>query len=89
MKLNEFYKEVAKRADTAGTTISAAETSRVLSEAFLLLNAQSASVAADIVAKGIGTAAKKAAKKPAAQKKTAKKKAAPKKTAKRKTAKKK
>lgn len=88
MKLNEFYKEVAKRADTEGTAISAAETSRVLSEAFLLLNAQSAAVASDLVAKGIATAAKKAAKKPAAKKKVAKK-VAPKKTAKRKAAKKK
>ena len=71
MKLTDFYTAVSKRVDTGGTSINAAETRRVLSEAFLVLNGLKASEAADVIAKGLGTAAKK---KPA-KKKTAKKRA--------------
>ncbi|MEN0110048.1 MAG: hypothetical protein AAF805_04940 [Planctomycetota bacterium] len=63
MKLTEFYTEVARRADTGKTAISAAETRRVLSEAFLVLHKLPAAEAADVFAKGLGTAAKKTAKK--------------------------
>ncbi len=70
MTLSQFYNEVARHSDTAGTAINAAETSRVLSEAFLLLNGMSAVDAAAIVAAGL----KKANKKATPKKKTAKKK---------------
>lgn len=63
MKLTDFYTEVAGRVDTEKTQINAAETRRVLSEAFLVLAALPAAEAADVVAKGLTTAAKKAAKK--------------------------
>lgn len=63
MKLTDFYTEVAGRVDTAKTQINAAETRRVLSEAFLVLSALPAAEAADLIAKGLTTAAKKAAKK--------------------------
>ena len=72
MKLTDFYTAVSKRVDTGGTSINAAETRRVLSEAFLVLNGLSASEAADVIAKGLTTAAKKPVKKTA--KKKAKKK---------------
>ena len=85
MNLNAFYNEVAKRADTGGTSITAAETRRVLSEAFQVLGSQDAAVATDIVAKGLAAAAKKAAAKKGPTKKAAKKKT----TKKRKAAKKK
>ena len=73
MNLNAFYNEVAKRADTGGTSITAAETRRVLSEAFQVLGSQDAAVATDIVAKGLAAAAKKKPAKKAAKKKTTKK----------------
>lgn len=73
MNLNAFYNEVAKRADTGGTSITAAETRRVLSEAFQVLGGQDAAVAADIVAKGLAAAAKKKLAKKATKKKTTKK----------------
>ena len=79
MKLTEFYTVVAGRVDTEGTSISAAETRRVLSEAFLVLNGLSAADASDVVAKGLATAAKKSATKKSTAKKPAKK--APKKKA--------
>lgn len=63
MKLTDFYTEVAGRVDTEKTQINAAETRRVLSEAFLVLAALPAAEAVDVVAKGLTTAAKKAAKK--------------------------
>ena len=62
MKLTDFYSEVSRRADTGKTAISAAETRRVLSEAFLVLNSLSAAEASDVVAKGLAQAAKKSAK---------------------------
>ncbi len=84
MKLTDFYSEVSRRADTDKTKIGAADTRRVLSEAFGTLSELNAAEAADVVAKGLATAAKKkTAKKPAAKKpvkkKTAKRKAAKKK----------
>ncbi|MEO1498172.1 MAG: hypothetical protein AAFV43_13595 [Planctomycetota bacterium] len=63
MKLTEFYTAVAGRVDTAKTSINAAETRRVLSEAFLVLAKLPAAEAADVFAKGMTTAAKKSAKK--------------------------
>ena len=62
MKLTDFYNEVAKRADTEKTTITVAETKRVLSEAFLVLAAMDAAEFADTVSKGVLQAKKKAAK---------------------------
>lgn len=62
MKLTEFYSEVSRRADTGKTSINAAETRRVLSEAFLVLNKLKAAEAADLFAKGLAQAAKKSAK---------------------------
>lgn len=61
MTLTEFYDEVARRADTDKTQISAAVTKRVLSEAFGVLVAHDAATVADVVAKGLATAKKKAA----------------------------
>lgn len=59
MNLNDFYNEVARRADTEKTKIGAADTKRVLSEAFRLLVEQDAATAADVFAKGLATAKKK------------------------------
>ncbi|QDT67895.1 hypothetical protein MalM25_08030 [Planctomycetes bacterium MalM25] len=68
MKLTDFYNEVSRRADTGKTAITAAETRRVLSEAFLVLNKLKAAEAADVVAKGLAQAAKKTVKKKTARK---------------------
>lgn len=62
MNLSQFYNEVARKADTKGTSISAAETKRVLSEMFLLLAKMDATDATAILSKGL-TAAKKKGKK--------------------------
>jgi|688.fasta_scaffold01846_7 hypothetical protein len=59
VKLTDFYNEVAKRADTAGTKINAAETKRVLSEAFALLAKLDAADANDTIAKGLAAGKKK------------------------------
>lgn len=59
MKLNEFYNEVARRADTDKTNIGVADTKRVLSEAFLYLASLDGPDMIDTIAKGIATAAKK------------------------------
>jgi len=61
MNLNDFYNEVARKADTDKTKISAAETKRVLSEAFKVLAAMSAVDATEILAKALQTAAAKKA----------------------------
>ncbi len=87
MKLTDYYSEVSRRADTGKTKIGAADTRRVLSEAFLTLGELNAAEAADIVAKGLATAAKKKVVKKPAAKKPAAKKPAKKITEKRKTAK--
>jgi len=62
MTLSQFYNEVARKADTKGTSISAAETKRVLSEMFLLLSKMDATDATALVAKGLATAKKKKGK---------------------------
>lgn len=62
MKLNDFYNEVSRRVDTGKTSISAAETKRVLSEAFLVLAGMDATELADTVSKGLTTAKKKLTK---------------------------
>lgn len=62
MKLSDFYNEVANRADTEKTSITVAETKRVLSEAFLVLAAMDAAEFADTISKGVSQAKKKAAK---------------------------
>ena len=59
MKLSDFYNEVARLVDTDKTAINAAETKRVLSEAFLVLAAMDAAEFADTVSKGLATAKKK------------------------------
>lgn len=74
MTLNEFYNEVARRTDTDKTKINAAETRRVISEAFALLSGMNATDSSALVAKAIAAGAKKTAAKKAAPKKTAKKK---------------
>jgi hypothetical protein len=59
MTLTEFYDEVARRADTAKTKINAAETRRVLAEAFKVLAALDSASFAEVVSKGLTTAKKK------------------------------
>ncbi|MBX7103497.1 MAG: hypothetical protein K1X57_05425 [Gemmataceae bacterium] len=59
MTLSDFYNEVARRADTDKTHIGAAETKRVLSEAFKILVGLDSATAAEIIAKGLSTAKKK------------------------------
>ncbi len=59
MTVNDFYNEVARKADTDKTKINAAETKRVLSEAFKILAALPTAEALDVVSKAIGSAAKK------------------------------
>lgn len=63
MTLNEFYDEVARKADTDKTKISAAETKRVLSEAFKVLAPLDATTVTELIAKGLSTAKKKLAAK--------------------------
>lgn len=58
MKLNDFYNEVSRRADTGKTSITAAETKRVLSEAFLVLAGMDATDLANTISKGLTTAKK-------------------------------
>lgn len=70
MTLNEFYNEVSRRTDTDKTKINAAETRRVISEAFALLSGMSAADSSALVAKAIAAGAKKTA----TNKKTVKKK---------------
>ncbi|MCD0460164.1 hypothetical protein [Roseiconus lacunae] len=62
MKLTDFYNAVSKRVDTEKTHINAAETKRVLSEAFLVLAELDAADFADTIAKGMTTAKKKLSK---------------------------
>ena len=59
MKLTDFYNEVARRVDTEKTSISVAETKRVLSEAFIVLSRMDAAEFADMVSKGVTQAKKK------------------------------
>ncbi len=62
MTVSEFYDEVARRADTEKTKIGAAETRRVLSEAFQVLAALDAATFAEVMSKGLTSAKKKAEK---------------------------
>lgn len=59
MTLSEFYDAVARQADTGKLKIGAADTKRVLSEAFKILAAMDAGGLSDIIAKGVSTANKK------------------------------
>jgi hypothetical protein len=60
MTLSEFYDEVSRHADTAGTKIDVADTKRVLSEAFKVLCKLDSVTVAEIISKGLSTAKKKA-----------------------------
>jgi len=60
MTLSEFYDEVSRNVDTDKTKINVAETKRVLSEAFLLLQSYDSATTADLVSKGLAAAKKKA-----------------------------
>ena len=62
MKLNDFYNEVSKRVDTEKTSITVAETKRVLSEAFLVLAAMDAAEFADTASKGVTQSKKKSSR---------------------------
>ncbi len=63
MKLAGFYNAVSRKVDTKKTSITVADTKRVLSEAFLLLAKMDAAEFAETVAKGVAQAKKKQAKK--------------------------
>jgi hypothetical protein len=62
MTLTEMYNEVSRRADTAGTKINVAETKRVLSEMFGVLNELEADEAVAVVAAGLKCNRKKKVK---------------------------
>ena len=62
MKVSDFYNEVSRRVDTDKTQINAAETKRVLSQGFRLLQTMSADECADTIAKLLAAAAKANAK---------------------------
>jgi hypothetical protein len=62
MKITDFYNEVSRRVDTATTKINVAETKRVLSEAFIVLEKMDAAELADTIAKGLAQAKKKRGK---------------------------
>ena len=55
--LNDFYDQVAKKADTAGVKINVAETKRVIANIFDVLEDYKAAEAFDFVAKGLKRAA--------------------------------
>jgi hypothetical protein len=59
MNINDFYNEVARKADTDKTAIGVVETRRVLSEAFKILAAMPTEQVFDIVGKCIANAANK------------------------------
>ena len=63
MKLTDYYNEVSRLVDTDKTKINVAETKRVLSVAFEVLNKLDAADMADTIAKGLAQAKKKAATK--------------------------
>lgn len=60
VNLSEFYNEVARHADTDKTEITIADTKRVLSEAFKVLAKMDACDSAQVIAKGLAAARKKA-----------------------------
>lgn len=53
MTLNEFYSEVSRRADTAGTQINVADVSRVCSKFFEVLNEMKTNDALVLIARGL------------------------------------
>jgi hypothetical protein len=59
MNLNELYDEVARKADTDKIKVTAADTRRVLSEAFKVLASLDAATCTEVLAKGLSTAKKK------------------------------
>jgi hypothetical protein len=59
MNLSQFYDEVSRKVDTDKTKINAAETKRVLSEAFKVLAKLDNTTLLEVLAKGIANAAKK------------------------------
>lgn len=61
MTISDFYDEVARRADTDKTKIGAAETKRVLSEAFKVLAGMTAADAFEVVGKAMAAAGRKLA----------------------------
>ena len=63
MKLTDFCNEVAKRTDTAKTSIDVADTKRVLSEAFVVLSKMDPADLCETLAKGLAQAQKKNASK--------------------------
>ncbi len=63
MKLSDYYNEVSRLVDTSKTKINVAETKRVLSVAFEVLNKLDAADMADTIAKGLAQAKKKKAAK--------------------------
>lgn len=58
MKLNDFYNEVSRRADTSGTKINVAETRRVLAMGFRVLAELDGPEMADTLAKALAQAQK-------------------------------
>jgi len=62
MTISDFYNEVSRLTDTDKTQIGVADTKRVLAVAFQLLATYDAATAADVFAKGLAVAAKKAVK---------------------------
>ena len=77
MNLNDFYNQVSRLTDTAGSQINVAETKRVLAVAFQELARMTTADSAAIISKGLSTGA---AKNKLPKKKTAKKKSAKRKT---------
>jgi hypothetical protein len=63
MKVNDFFNEVARRADTAGTQINVAETRRVLAVAFDLMAELDGDELMEFLARALAQARKRAAKK--------------------------
>ncbi len=63
MKLTDYYNEVSRLVDTDKTKINVAETKRVLSVSFEVLNKLDAAEMADTIAKGLAQAKKKTAAK--------------------------
>ncbi len=62
MTIKDFYAAVAAEADNATQKIGASEVSRVLSVAFSILARHDAVAVTTLIAKGLESAAKKAAK---------------------------
>ena len=59
MNLSQFYDEVCRKVDTDKTKINAAETKRVLSEAFKILAKLDNSTMLEVMARGVAHAAAK------------------------------